>query len=199
MSEVTIGRVLVASLHQAIGEVLPLRLAFYENWLDAQGLRDGTIGLAPLYAVLSFLRHEGDAYAEVMTRAGAYGAEWTVQSMRAGTVSAMRVLPTWFRVRFAMRLARRLVRDTYHDSRASCRVRGGLARVTVRKSIFCSVREQAEHPLCAYYASAFGRLLQLFQVGATTEINTCRAMGQSVCVIDLTLSGPIAPAELTVS
>jgi hypothetical protein len=30
---------------------LPTRLAFYENWLHAEGLRDGTIGLAPLYAV----------------------------------------------------------------------------------------------------------------------------------------------------
>ena len=36
--------------------------AFYENWLNAEGLREGTIGLAPLYAVLSFLRQEGDAY-----------------------------------------------------------------------------------------------------------------------------------------
>ena len=28
-----IGRVLVASLHQAIADVLPDRLEFYENWL----------------------------------------------------------------------------------------------------------------------------------------------------------------------
>ena len=53
---------LVASLHQAIADILPTRLAFYENWLNADGLREGTIGLAPLYAVLSFLRQEGDAY-----------------------------------------------------------------------------------------------------------------------------------------
>ena len=77
MSEVTIGRVLVASLHQAIDDVLPDRLPFYENWLDAKGLREGTIGLAPLYAVLSFLRQETGAYALVMARAGEYGAEWT--------------------------------------------------------------------------------------------------------------------------
>jgi hypothetical protein len=38
-----IGRVLVASLHQSIGDVLPDRLEFYENWLTVPGLREGTI------------------------------------------------------------------------------------------------------------------------------------------------------------
>jgi len=59
MREAGIGRVLVASLHQAISDILPTRLGFYENWLSVEGLREGTIGLAPLYAVLSFLRQEG--------------------------------------------------------------------------------------------------------------------------------------------
>ena len=62
MSEPRIGRVLVASLHQSIADLLPTRLEFYENWLNVSGLREGTIGLAPLSAVLSFLRTEGDAY-----------------------------------------------------------------------------------------------------------------------------------------
>ena len=43
---------LVASLHQGIADVLPTRLGFYENWLNAQGLRGGTIGLGPVNAVL---------------------------------------------------------------------------------------------------------------------------------------------------
>src|SRR5712672_3951075 len=81
MREAGIGRVLVASLHQGIADILPTRLTFYENWLNAEGLREGTIGLAPLYAVLSFLRQEGDAYQMITTRAGEYAAEWTVQSM----------------------------------------------------------------------------------------------------------------------
>ena len=46
MSEPRIGRVVVASLHQAISDVLPNRLEFYENWLSNAGLREGTIGLA---------------------------------------------------------------------------------------------------------------------------------------------------------
>ena len=81
MSEAGIGRVLVASLHQSIADLLPTRLNFYENWLNTEGLREGTIGLAPLYAVLSFLRQEGDAYEMITTRAGEYAAEWTVESM----------------------------------------------------------------------------------------------------------------------
>jgi hypothetical protein len=67
-----------------IADQLPDRLEFYENWLNPQGLRDGTIGLAPLNAVLSFLRTEGDAYEAVTRRAGRYAADWTVDE-----------LPTW--------------------------------------------------------------------------------------------------------
>ena len=59
MIEAGIGRLLVASLHQAIADLLPTRLEFYEGWLNTAGLRDGRIGLAPLAAVLSFLRQEG--------------------------------------------------------------------------------------------------------------------------------------------
>jgi len=36
---------------------------------------------APLTAVLSFLRQEGDAYKLITSRAGEYAADWTVQSM----------------------------------------------------------------------------------------------------------------------
>src|SRR5436190_18761426 len=81
MREAGIGRVLVASLHQGIADILPNRLGFYENWLNAEGLRDGTIGLAPFYAVLSFLRQEGEAYHIITTRAGEYAAEWPVEAM----------------------------------------------------------------------------------------------------------------------
>ncbi len=53
---------LIASLHQGISDLIPTRLEFYENWLHAIGMRDGKIGLAPLAAVLSFLRQEGESY-----------------------------------------------------------------------------------------------------------------------------------------
>src|SRR5580765_5668612 len=113
MREAGIGRVLVASLHQAIADILPTRLAFYENWLHAEGLREGTIGLAPLYAVLSFLRQEGDAYQLITTRAGEYAAEWTVQSMRPLQRSIIKASPAWLRHRVLLRMGRALVRDSY--------------------------------------------------------------------------------------
>ena len=60
MNRAGVGRMLVASLHQGISDLMPTRLEFYENWLHATGMRDGRIGLAPLAAVLSFLRQEGE-------------------------------------------------------------------------------------------------------------------------------------------
>ena len=128
MREAGIGRVLVASLHQGIADILPTRLGFYENWLNAEGLRDGTIGLAPLYAVLSFLRQEGDAYQLITTRAGEYAAEWTVQSMPPVQRAIIRAAPMWLRSRLLLRLARQLVRSSYRGSRAIARLRSGTAQ-----------------------------------------------------------------------
>src|SRR4030095_9420832 len=116
MREAGIGRVLVASLHRGIADILPTRLSFYENWLNAEGLREGTIGLAPLYAVLSFLRQEGDAYQMITTRAGEDAAEWTVQSLSPVQRSIIRIAPAWMRRRLLLRLARTLVRSSYRGS-----------------------------------------------------------------------------------
>src|SRR5512132_3718759 len=113
MSEPRIGRVLVASLHQAIADLLPTRLEFYENWLNVSGLREGTIGLAPLSAVLSFLRTEGEVYQLITARAGELAAEWTVASMPALERRVIRLMPAAFRARAALRVGRRLVSSTY--------------------------------------------------------------------------------------
>src|SRR6476661_7977563 len=129
MREAGIGRVLVASLHQGIADILPTRLAFYENWLNAEGLREGTIGLAPLYAVLSFLRLEGDAYRKITTRAGEYAAEWTVQSMAPMHRAMLKAAPVWLRSRMLLRLASQLVRSSYKGSRAISHLRQGTASI----------------------------------------------------------------------
>src|SRR5438874_1635060 len=129
-----IGRVLVASLHQGIADILPTRLGFYENWLNSEGLREGTIGLAPLFAVLSFLRQEGDAYRMITTRAGEYAAEWTVQSMPALQRTMIKAAPVWLRSRILLRLARHLVHDTYTGSRAIARLRPRSARWACARS-----------------------------------------------------------------
>jgi predicted hydrocarbon binding protein len=185
MSEAGIGRVLVASLHQGIADILPTRLSFYENWLNAEGLREGTIGLAPLYAVLSFLRQEGQAYEMITTRAGQYAAEWTVASMPPFRRTFIKSAPAWARKRMLMRMARRLVHDTYQGSRAISRWRRGTANVDLRASIFCTVREPVAYPLCGFYAAAFARLLVMFNVGATARIVACRGTGKSNCVVQV--------------
>jgi bacteriochlorophyll 4-vinyl reductase len=190
MSEAGIGRVLVASLHQAIADILPTRLSFYENGLNAEGLREGTIGLAPLYAVLSFLRQEGDAYDMITTRAGQYAAEWTVQSMSPIRRAALRAAPASLRSRWLMRLARRLVRETYHGSRAISRLRRGTAKVDLRASIFCTVRERTTHPLCGFYAAAFTRLLVMFDIDASTSVVACRGTGESSCILQVAIENP---------
>lgn len=187
MREEGIGRVLVASLHQGIADILPNRLGFYENWLNAEGLRDGTIGLAPFYAVLSFLRQEGDAYHIITSRAGEYAAEWTVESMPAFQRAIIRGSPGWLRGRLLLRLARRLVRNSYQGSRTVARVRAGTARIDVRASIFCSVREPVGHPLCGFYAAAFTRLLTLFNVRTRAEVLACRGTGEPACVMSMAL------------
>ena len=186
MRDPGVGRVLVASLHQGIADILPTRLAFYENWLNAEGLRGGTIGLAPLYAVLSFLRQEeGDAYDMITARAGEYAAEWTVESMSPLQRAAIKAAPAWLRRRLLLWLARKLVRTSYAGSRVISRVRRGTAKVDVRASIFCSVREPVAHPLCGFYAAAFMRQTALFNMHSHAEVVACRATGESSCVLTI--------------
>ncbi len=183
MSESGIGRVLVASVHQAIGEVLPTRLAFYENFLAVDALREGTIGLAPLSAVLSFLRQEGEAYDAIMARAGVCSAEWTVESMPPLERSTIASAPGWLRARLVVRVARQLVRRSYEQSRASSRIRRGTIRVEVTASVFCTVREPVPAALCGYYAAAFSRLLALFGLPTTSAVAACRGKGDKSCVL----------------
>ena len=191
MREAGIGRVLVASLHQGIADILPTRLDFYENWLNAEGLREGTIGIAPLQAVLSFLRQEGEAYHIITRRAGEYAAEWTVESMPPVQRAIIRAAPAWLRARLLLTLARRLVRSSYHGSRAIARLRKGTARVDVRASIFCGgVREPVAQPLCGFYAAAFTRLLALFNMPGHTEVVACRGTGEPSCLLTIAINEP---------
>jgi hypothetical protein len=198
MSETGIGRVLVASLHQGIADILPDRLSFYENWLHSKGLRDGTIGLAPLYAVLSFLREEkgeeedhqrpaGDVYRTITARAGEYAADWTVESMSGFERAMLKAAPEWLRGRLVMRVGRKVVRSSYGGSHVRSRLRRRTADIAVRASIFCTVREPISYPLCGFYAAAFTRLLTNFGMRARAEVVTCRAKGEPTCAIRVDL------------
>ena len=185
MIEAGIGRLLVASLHQGIADLLPTRLEFYESWLNPAGLRDGRIGLAPLAAVLSFLRQEGDAYHLISARAGEYTAEWTVADMPAFQRTLIRAAPPAIRLRLVMRLARTMVRNTYRGSRAIVKWKRGKGAVHIRGSIFCEVRDKVEQPLCEFYASAIRRLLYLFNLDGDVGTEQCRATGSGQCLMSV--------------
>jgi hypothetical protein len=183
MVDAGIGRLLVASLHQGIADLLPTRLEFYEAWLNPAGLRHGTIGLAPLAAVLSFLRLEGEPYRLIAARAGEYTAEWTVADLPAFRRTVIRAAPPGIRVHLVMRVARTMIRNTYGGSRAIVRWRKGRGAVDIRGSIFCEVRDKVEQPLCEFYASAIRRLMYLFNLDVEVGTEQCRATGAGQCLM----------------
>jgi tetratricopeptide (TPR) repeat protein len=193
--EARIGRLLVASLHQAISDVLPDRLEFYENWLNARGLRRGTIGLAAVSAVLSFLRGEGDAYDKVVRRAGEHAADWTLLGVGRIRFGLLHALPRRVRARKALALARRIIRDTYSDSRALTKIRRGVIHVDVRGSLFCEVREAGDRALCGFYLALVQRLLERYNVPATGAIGECRGTGSRGCAMAIRLGPSTARPE----
>ena len=198
MSEARIGRLLVASLHQAVADILPTRLEFYENWLNVSGMREGTIGLGPLFAVLSFLRGEGSTYHAITTRAGEYAGEWTVVELAGMERRFIGALPTALRTRAALRISRALIRATYPDTSARIRVRRGAATVDLRGSLFCEVRELAQTPLCGFYAAAVRRVLELFALQADVRVVECRAAGvHRACVLNVSVT-PLVTVEVPV-
>ena len=183
MNDSGVGRLLVASLHQGIADLLPTRLEFYESWLNPSGLREGRIGLAPLAAVLSFLRQEGEAYRMIAARAGEYSAEWTVAELPPLERTLVRAMPDAMRLRLVTRLARRMVRQTYGGSRAVVRWRNGRGSIDIRGSIFCEVRDATEQPLCEFYASGIRRLMHLFNIQVAVDTDRCRATGAGQCLM----------------
>jgi bacteriochlorophyll 4-vinyl reductase len=187
MSETGVGRLLVASLHQSIADVLPVRLEFYESWLNPSGLRDGRIGLAPLAAVLSFLRQEGGAYAQVAERAGEYAAGWTVAGLPGVQRTVLRAAPAAIRRRLALLVVRQMVRRTFAGSRAVVRVRRGAITIDIQGSVFCEVRERMPQPLCEFYAASVRRLLRLMALEAEVAALECRATGAGHCSVAVVL------------
>jgi hypothetical protein len=196
MTEAGIGRILVASLHQGIADVLPTRLDFYEHWLHPEGLRHGTIGLAPMHAVLSFLRQEGAPYHQICRCAGGYAAEWTVASQWAPQRALIRSMPIVLRSRAVLRLARATIRRTYVGTRVTVRLRKGQGSVDVRASLFCTIRDSSDQPLCGFYAATVSRLLELYGVPAEVRLGPCLAAGDASCLIGVTVGKPADSVSL---
>jgi hypothetical protein len=198
MVDAGIGRLLVASLHQGIADVSPLRLEFYEHWLTPLGMREGRMGLAPLHAVLSFLRQEGRAvYDDVMQRAGRHAAAWAHAELGVGARALTAMLPARMRARYALTLCGRLVRATFHPSEARVRLSGGEGTLVISGSVFCGLREAAHWPMCTFYAAAVEHHLALLHVPAVVTVAQCRAAGAAACVLHVRLgeARPLPTAE----
>jgi hypothetical protein len=187
MTEARVGRLVPAVLHQAIQETLPRRLDFYEHWLHSQALHDGTIGLAPMTAVLGFLRTEGEGYNRVVERAGALAAEWTIASMPSFRRRLLAALPRPLRVRAGMRVASEIVQEVSSGSHARRRIRRGGAFLEVQASLFCTVRDKQSMPLCGFYAATTAEALREFGVPATGRPERCRAVDGTICVMAIEL------------
>jgi predicted hydrocarbon binding protein len=201
MSEPKIGRLVVASLHQAIAEAIPLKLEFYENWLKPLGLlKEGrVIGAASFSAALSFLRREdpADRYHEITRRAGELAAVWTYEELGWTRKRWLRMLPTRMRMRAALRLAREIARAAYPGSRIGFRINRDGGQVEVRGSVFCQVRERVDRPLCGFYEGVIVKLMELIGIGAEVRLARCRASGgAATCQIQLVWDSSRAPAPV---
>jgi predicted hydrocarbon binding protein len=189
MREPRIGRLVIAALHQAIAEALPLRLEFYENWLKPLGLfREGKhIGPAPFSAALSFLRREDvGLYESITSRAGVLAADWRTDTLRWSGRRWSRALPEFWRARSALRAARRISQAAYPNTRMKVRVRTREARVEIMRSAFCQVREPVDRPLCTFYGGLVRRLMAAYGLAATVKLDACLATGGKVCVLTIT-------------
>ena len=171
MNRAGVGRMLIASLHQGISDLMPTRLEFYENWLNPTGMRDGKIGLAPLAAVLSFLRQEGEPYTLVASRAGEYAAQWTFDNLTPIERSFIRALPVMLRARMAMQLAKRVVRRRYIGSRAVPKLRRGQGTLRAQlRLVPCASRSTGR---CGFYSAALSHIFAL--AGVSGEVRVLRA------------------------
>jgi hypothetical protein len=187
MTDAAVGRLLVASLHQAIADLLPMRLEFYEAWLHPSGLREGRIGLAPLAAVLSFLRLEGAPYHLIAARAGEYTADWTVAEVSPLRRRIIMSMPPAIRKRLVVGVAQWMARSTYGDTAVKVRWRQWKGALELQSSLFCEVRDPVDAPLCEFYASAIRRMMSLFSLDADVVMEQCRATGAARCAMSVTV------------
>jgi alpha-D-ribose 1-methylphosphonate 5-triphosphate synthase subunit PhnG len=196
MTEVRIGRLLAACLHQAIAEELTDRLEFYETWLRSETLRSGAIGLAAIRAVAGFLRTEGEAYDRVMARAGTLAAEWSLMQVSPVRLKVIGWLPMPIRARAAMRAAGAVVQEAGSTSRARARVRRGRVDVDVAASVFCEVRDRPRAPLCAFYLAVSIETLRHFGIAAHGRVERCVAIEPGAsCRLVLELDGAVTAVD----
>lgn len=193
MSEARIDRLLAAALHQAIADLLPMRLEFYESYLRPRGWREDAVNLAPVTAVLSFLRHEdGETYDAVMVQAATYAGAWWMASQAWHVRTGGRFLPVWMRLRQVGTLAKRHFESSYRGTKVRVRVRKRRLELEIRGSIFCNARDHANRPHCRYYLAFVEALVAPDGAAYKGEIAACRAIGGDSCVVRLDAPEPPA-------
>jgi hypothetical protein len=167
-----IGRLLISSLHQGIGDEAPTRLDFYENWLSPAGMRDGRLGLAPLGAVLSFLYREGPPTNDrIAQRAGIHAADWTFAELSTLERRAIERLPAWLRTQAAIMVGRKLIKATVRESRVKARLQRMAGYVEIHSALFDQLRDPATRPMRAFYAAALQRVFELSGIQAEVTVN----------------------------
>ncbi len=181
MAELKIGRAIGAALHQAISEILPARVEFYEEWLTLDRIREGTLSRAKVGAVLSFLRQEPSGYNEVVGRAGHHTAEWSLDVLPSFRGRLLCQMPLSLRVWAGLRRGARLIRGLHSDGRLRWTRRRGCVVVTIEGSLFCQVRVHSSAPLCRFYSTLLERCLESFEVPCSIESTRCRGVGHEVC------------------
>ena len=181
MAELKIGRAIGAALHQAISEILPARVEFYEGWLTLDSIREGTLSRAKVGAVISFLRQEPSGYNEVVSRAGHHTAVWSLDALPSFRARLLCQMPLSFRAWAGLQRGARLIRALHSDGRLRWTRRRGCVAVTIEGSLFCQVRVHSSAPLCRFYSALLERCLESFEVPCSIESTRCRGVGHEVC------------------
>jgi hypothetical protein len=170
-----VGRVLVVALQQSIAEELPPgRAEFYDHWLGREGLRDGTLGMAQMAAVVGFLRTEGAGYQRVVERAGRLVAEWTWADVDGVRRRLMR-MPRWWRSRAVCRRMVVVSAGTCPSTLTKASVSRGVVTLQVRGSVFCTAREAPASPLCAFYAALLVAMFASVDLVLAGQMDQCCA------------------------
>jgi hypothetical protein len=177
MVDAGIGRLLISSLHQGIGDEAPTRLDFYENWLSPTGMRDGRLGLAPLGAVLSFLYREGPPTNDrIAQRAGMHAADWTFAEIPSWRRAILDRLPLSLRTRGAIGICRRIVMTTVRESQVTTTLRRTSGEIEIRSALFEQLRDPATRPMRAFYAAAMRRVFERLGIEADVTVKAEEGM-----------------------
>ena len=133
---------------QAIAEVLPARLEFYEKWLKAPEPDSPELDAASFTAMLGSLRNEGDASDLVISRAGQHAAARSFEKLSVLKRAYLRMLPRRMRARRAVRLVVAILPTLCPETRVDMIQRGGTVFIGIDGSPFARCARRAIPSSC---------------------------------------------------